>query len=69
MHERGEGEDGGEDDVGREGGTVAVDGFFDGAELLGRSVGVGGEGRGRTSKVQLAEGPKRMRYCFSDIFG
>lgn len=42
MHERGEGEDGGEDDVGREGGAVAVDGFFDGAELLGRSERVRG---------------------------
>jgi hypothetical protein len=42
VHERGEGEDGGEDDVGREGGAVAVDGFFDGAELLGRSERVRG---------------------------
>lgn len=69
VHDRGEGEYRGEDGVRGEGGAVAVDGFFDGAELLGRSVRVGGEGRGRTSKVQLAEGPKRMRYCFSDIVG
>lgn len=45
MHECGEGEDHGEDCVGREGGAVAVDRFFDGAELWGELVESGVEGK------------------------